>query len=464
MLLRDPIHNLLYDPRLQEQSFPKIREKFYLLDTLSECKGIDYILSTEFASIDESEQREYFEHVFRKENNLEESITFDRIRPIIDNNKLLLRKNIESRIINLIEDLKQRQDPDTGGWKLISKNDLVKEYPLRSDEIQNQKNPYFSNGWAVATCIRALIKWRAYMNDISVDSHIEKGLKWLRINKVKEWHGTILEGLDSLPAELNPNTIKIYDTSYAILAFLYAPDEARVDIRSVPYIDTVVTYFNSDKKCWLIKGEEDVGATSYSLYTLLRYYKKYKRSESTSVPAHKLSNIEQLILQGAGWLLQNRIRGAWGVGSALFAKEPSVEKTCLATNALIKYCESFDCDQAYYDAVEDAVQYVSRNLFFTYEGPKKGWAWLDKENNPDVFTTTLALNMLFKYAGHANLTEIKQGTIWLLNQWETDGNKNSDISSGTHPMDKAYILCSVLDYLYSKYRRGLPDLILTQET
>lgn len=131
-----------------------------------------------------------------------------------------------------------------------------------------------------------------------------------------------------------------------------------------------------------------------------------------------------------------------------------MDKTCLAANALIKYCGLFQCDGEYSDAVENAAKFVSRNLFFTSEGKKRGWAWLDTNNEPDIYMTTLALNMLFKYSDDANLPEIKHGTIWVLNQWQTENDQKEGASgqaSGIHPLDKVYTLCSVLDYLHCKY-------------
>ncbi|MBU4000589.1 hypothetical protein KKG29_05485 [Patescibacteria group bacterium] len=452
---------MLYDPRLKEGSFQSVRERFRIIDTLSECKGSDYLVSPAYAFLNDSQQREYFEQEFKKENKLSADFTFEKIKPIIHSNIIVARENIESNIKKVMEYLKKAQAPDTGGWDFISKEDLLKILPTRKDEIKSLQRPRFSNAWTVATCIRALLKWRAYMSDDSVDPYIKKGLGWLRKNKACELHDTFIEGLDSLPAELGPSSIKIYDTSYGLLAFLYAPPEAGgASMESVPYLDTVIRYFSLEDRCWLLNSRPDVGATSYSLYTLIRYYEKCTRPEEDRSRCKYLSDVERLINDGAKWLLENRVKEGWS--NSISPERPRVDKTCLAANALIKYCELFQCDDKYFDAVENAVEFVSRNFFFTSEGKDRGWAWLDANNKPDIYMTTLALNMLFKYSGDTNLPHIKHGTIWVLNQWQAENGKNEhDNKEGNsgqipeiHPMDKVYILCSVLDYLHCRYGRG----------
>lgn len=316
MTLGDPTHNLLYDPRLKEDGLQKTRERFLLLDTLSECEEIDYLLSSEYSFLPETKQREYFEQEFRKQNKLPETFTFERLKPIIHNNKIIAKENIESRILQVIEDLKHGQDSKTGGWDLISQEDLIKSFPARTDEIRSLTRSRFANAWAVATCIRALLKWRAYMSDTSVDPYVAKGISWLRTNKTKERHGTVGEGLDSLPAELGPSDIKIYDTSYGILAFLYAPPEAGGSIENVPYLDTVVRHFSLEDRCWLLDNRPDVGATSYSLYTLMRYYEKCNHCKDEKKPGCYLGQVKTRIHEGVKWLLENRVNGVWSNSSS----------------------------------------------------------------------------------------------------------------------------------------------------
>lgn len=414
----------------------------------------------------------------------EEKINIDKLietsrdyyYPTVDFLVEQLEKHMDERIIS-------KQDPD-GGWLLVDWN-YLKEIDNSKETLQRAEKYFYKykdiynkvynknvekvdeilvpTYWSNYIVLLLLNKWKLciqsnkHLSNYSLDkinTSIDTGAEWLKKNSLGEGAGWPRTHKD---VSTNLNT---YDTCMAIIAINYhmsffKQDNIKEEFFGRKDLETLISEDVRNKNgSWrkeITSETEDIGATAYALQCLMKYYKRGDDNEFKKI-------IVPIIKDGVLWLMQNQFNagqyeGGWGESNKLVSERATIERTCYALMALVKYKKLSNRNEDLLITL-DPERPINKGIDFLirqknlYEEYPIGFIWPDDYGNGNRKTSlknsSLVISTLVRCGIESHDLIMKQGLIGASRFYEKSYNNNSCNNAWYNPI---YFFCMLADFL-----------------